>query len=46
MSMQSEDTRRALETLLQRNAEIEAAIERLESGDESVFLEPAAIPDY
>ena len=35
-----------MENLLQRKAEIEAAIERLEDDDESVLLEPAALPDF
>lgn len=35
-----------LETLLQRKAEIEAAIERLEADDETILLEPAAFADF
>lgn len=36
----------ALETLRNRIDEIEAAIERLEAGDQTVLLEAAAIPDF
>lgn len=40
--MDSEKKQGALETLRLRQAEIEAAIERLEADDETVLLEPAA----
>jgi hypothetical protein len=36
----------ALETLRLHQAEIEAAIERLEADDETVLLEPAAQPEF
>jgi hypothetical protein len=42
----SEKKQGALETLRLRQAEIEAAIERLEADDEAVLLEPAAQPDF
>jgi hypothetical protein len=40
--MDSKKKQGALETLRLRQAEIEAAIERLEADDETVLLEPAA----
>lgn len=46
MTIDSEVKRRALENLLQRKDEIEAAIERLENDDEAVLLEAAALPDF
>jgi hypothetical protein len=42
----SEKKQGALETLRLRQAEIEAAIERLEADDEAVLLEPAAQSDF
>ena len=44
--MDPEKKQGALETLRLRQAEIEAAIERLEADDETVLLEPAALPDF
>ena len=44
--MDFEKKQGALETLRLRQAEIEAAIERLEADDETVLLERAAQPDF
>jgi hypothetical protein len=46
MKINPETKMQLMETLLQRKAEIEAAIERLEADDETVLFEPAALPDF